>query len=396
MIPDPRLVVEVLDDGSQHGPGTIAGIVGDAAKIGWSWYSRFPGNAFWTVRQGSPSNDIITPGLSHARIWYVDEVLGLTKLVFSGRIGEPDQSGDDVVWTAWSYLAELAISVTGYEVYYKSKKIGTEIVSPEWSRDEASGKFRGYGAKVRRALPGKAISSLLQHVATGTIQNPENSTGTVMLTDTKFGVIDVPRLLLFFDLSEIGRANTTNNVTFEITRETPHTFNFWKDKGSAYNDRILTHPGAVRDFRFVPGVLDIRNWLATIGQKSGEAREIRKHQESGTYGWDAFGLRQDTFTIKTLSGTGKDLTTESGQWSAQNAVAERAIKEATQLTRALRLDVDSREFPPFDGWDIEDTVKVQILRGMTDIDARYRVIGIRGRLDDNGYSQALFVALPVS
>ena len=43
------------------------------------------------------------------------------------------------------------------------------------------------------------------------------------------------RLQLLFDLSEMGRANTTNHVTYEITRTAPFTFNFWKNKGTALN-----------------------------------------------------------------------------------------------------------------------------------------------------------------
>lgn len=389
ILPFPRLVMEVLSDGATHGPGSVKAIVSTGVKMGWSWYSRFPASAFVSLRQDDPVNLEIIPGLDHCRVWYVNDATGYAPtLVFAGRFGDPNESGDDVVWTAWSYLAELALSRTGYEVYYKSKQI-KKIVEDEWERDEASGKFANYGAK-------KRPDSLLQHVATGTIQNPKASDGSAeMLTDPGFGVIDVPRLLLFFDLTEMGRANTTQNVTMEITRSTSPTFNFWRNRGSAITDKKLTYPGIIKDFRYIPGVVDIRNDLATIGQKKGKNVEIIAEQDSGSYGITSFGRRQDTFAIKTLAGYPK-LANDASKSSAQVSITQRAVKEASQPTRALQLDVRADLFEPFDGWDIEDTIGVEIKEGRTDIDRDYRIVGVRGVLDGSGYSQSLFLTVPIT
>lgn len=397
VLPFPRIVLEVFsDDATTHGPSTLKAVIHDAVKIGWSWYSRFPSSCFFTLRQSSTHNVDIVPGLDHLRAWYINDATGYGPvLVFNGRIGDPDESGDDVIWTAWSYLAELALSRSGYQVYYKTKQLSV-VVTDEWSKDDASGKFRGYGAKVRRPNASSGIKSLLNHVATGTIQNPKASDGTSeMLTDPAFGVIDVPRLLLMFDLTEIGRANTTQNTTFEISRSTSPTFNFWRDRGTAITTQRLTFPGVVKDFRYVPGVLDIRNDLATIGTKAGKNIEVVAQQQTGTYGYDSFGLRQDTFTIKTLSGYPK-LADDASKSSAQVSITQRAVKEASTLTRALQLDVRHQLFEPFDGWDIEDTITVQASRGRTAIDTAYRIVGARGVLDDQGYDQSIFLTLPVS
>lgn len=389
VLPFPRLVVEVLSDGGSHGPSTVKAILHDGIKIGWSWYSRFPASAFVTLPQDSPHNAEIIPGLDHCRVWYMNDATGYGPvLVFAGRFGDPSESGDDVVWTAWSYLAELALSRTGYEVYYKSKQI-KKIVEDEWERDEASGKFANYGAKKRG-------DSLLAHVATGTIQNPKAANGTnEMITDPQFGVIDVPRLLLFFDLTEIGRANTTQNTTFEITRSTSPTFNFWRDRGSAVTAQKLIYPGIVKDFRYIPGVVDVRNDLATIGQKKGKNVEIVATQTTGTYGITDFGRRQDTFAIKTLAGYPK-LTSDASKSSAQVSITKRAVKEASQPTRALQLDVRADLFEPFDGWDIEDTIEVEISTGRTSIDRSFRIVGVRGVLDGSGYKQVLFLTVPIT
>ena len=55
VLPFPRLVVEVFSDSaSTHGPSTLKGIAHRAVKIGWSWYSRFPSSAFFTLPQSDP------------------------------------------------------------------------------------------------------------------------------------------------------------------------------------------------------------------------------------------------------------------------------------------------------------------------------------------------------
>ncbi len=389
MLPFPRLVLELFDNSATtFGPTTRKAIIHDAVKVGWSWYSRFPSSCFFSLRQTSTHNSVIVPGLDHVRCWYINDATGYgPELVFAGRVGDPDQSGDDVIWTCWSYMAELALSRTGYTVYYKSATLKS-VFEAEWSRDDADGKFKNYGAKVRD-------HSLLKHIDTGTIERPLGNDGENMLTDPSFGVIDVPRLLLFFDLTEIARANTSQNTTWEITRSVNPEINFWKDKGSHIVRQRLSYPGVVKDFRFVPGVLDIRNDLATIGGTTGDAVEVTAEVTAGTYGTDLFGRRQDTFTIKTLSGY-PNLTEDEGRTSAQQKITKRATEEASTLTKALQVDVRHQLFEPFDGWDIEDTIDVEIITGRTNVDATYRIVGVRGILDGDGYTQSMFLTLPVA
>lgn len=372
-IPNPRLTIEYFtNNSSTFGPSTLDGVIHDASAVGWSWYSRYPSNCFFTLPQTSIHNARLNPLLTHVKVTYVNDATGYSKVVFAGRLSEPDESGEDVIWTAWSYLAELSLSRTGYRTLYQDKLLGTEIAGVEWGLAKA------------------ATYSLFGHVATGTIENPLALDGsTAIKTDARFGVIDVPRLLLMFDLTEIGRANTLNNVTFEITRETP-TFNFWKNRGSAITGKELIYPGNVRDFRFVPGFASLRNDLATVGTSAGGgAAEIIKTDEVSAA---AYGRRQDVFTIKTLSGI-VGAATES---DAQVAITERAVKEATQLSRNISVDVRSDLWEPFDGWEIEDTVPVSITRGRTVIDAAYRVVGARGVMDAQGYHPSIVLQLPTA
>jgi hypothetical protein len=381
----PRLYIELYGNSTTtFGPTTLKALITDALHVGWSRYSRFPGSAFFTLRQESENNGLITPGLDHVRIWYQDAAQGYGPvLVFSGRVGDPDESGEDVVWTCWDYMAELSLSVSGFRRLYPAKKLGTEIAKPEW--DDNSGDWLLYGAKVK-------TKSRSAHILTGTFEDPDDSLGDPIVTDARFGVIKVPRLLLLFDLSEMGRANTDNNVTYEITRSLTPTINFWANKGSLISGKRLTLPGSLNDFRRVPGVMQVRNRLATIGESlSGGAVAIEKEVADGQYGYNAFGLMEDVFSIKTLAGM-----SSSSTFDAQEKITQRAVIEATQLTAALELDVRPSYFLPFDGWEIEDRVVVQVEREGVSIDDEYRIVGVRGRMDQIGYRQALYVSPPIS
>lgn len=373
-LPNPRFVIEYFDnDPATYGPRTLKGVIHDAVKVGWSWYSRFPANAFFTVRQGSVHNSRLSPLLTHIRITYINDATGYTAVVFTGRLSDPDESSEDVVWTAWNYLAELSLSRTGYRTLYQVKNIGTEIAAIEWG------------------LAKSAVYSLFGHVVTGTIEDPLGTDGvTVIQTDNRFGVIDVPRLLLLFDLTEIGRANTVNNVTFGISRTSPFTFTFLKNAGANKPTRRLTFPYVVRDFRHVPGFAALRNDLATIGTSAGGgAVEIIKTDEANAL---TYGRRQDVFAIKTLAG----IVGAANEADAQQSVTARAVKEASQLSRNLSLDVRPDLWEPFDGHDLEDTVRVQLQRGRTVIDADYRIVGERGTLDEHGYKPQILVQLPTA
>jgi len=374
-LPQPALYVEYwTQNSSTFGPLALDGLITDALRVGWSWYSRYPSKAFFTLRQGSIHAPRLIPLKTHIRILYAHPGIGIApRVVFSGRLGEPDSTTDDIVWEAYSYAADLSLSRTGYRTLYPTKKIGTELAAIEWG------------------LAKGQVFSLMAHIATGTIEDPLGSdTVTPITTDAAFGVVDVPRLLLMFDLTEIGRANTVNNCVFEITRNTPYTFNFWKNRGTARTAIRLTPPAVIRDYRFSPGYRNLRNDLATIGSSStGGAVEILATDELNA---EEFGRRQDVFSIKTLSGIAGAPTEQD----AQRAITERAVKEAVTLARALQLDVRSNLIPPFEGWDLEDTVRVQIKRGRDNIDAEYRIIGVRGMAGPTGYDQQLVVALPTA
>jgi hypothetical protein len=384
---NPRLHIELFEhvpaEFGGFGFGNRIAVVDTAIKVGWAWYSRFPPAAYFTLRQTDPLSKIIRPGLTHINIHFIDDATGYVANVYTGRMGDADESGGDIVWRSYGYMAELALSRTGYRIMYGGKKI-SYVIAQEWKGHKSGDqKLDHYGVKQRSY-------SLNGFMRTGVIETPLNDSGAPILLDPQFGVIDTPRLLLFYDLTEIGRANTRKNVVYQVTRGLDPMFRFVADAGVHRSEIQMNFPGNVRDFRFVRGVSDIRNDLATIGSKQGQSVEIVRRISDGTYGYERFGRRQDTYAIKTLSGF-NNLDTDAGKFSAQKLITERAVRESTRPTRSLQLDIPWQKLMPFEGYFVDDSFDVEINTDDTKLKHDYRLLGITGTMDEAGYRQQLFL-----
>lgn len=358
--------IELYNSGATFGPNTALGEVWDARNLGWSRYDRMPGKAFFTLSQTSPLLSKITPLTTHVRFYRMTSTL--TTLVYVGVIIDTDNAGDDIIVSCFDYLSLLSISRTGYRTMYPVKKLGTEIVSPEW------------------LLARGASSSPLGFVTTGTIEDPTGTDGTTAIkTNTQFGLLDQMRLQLFYDLSEMGRANTTFHTTYEITRSTTPTFNFWKDDGANVGLGLVLG-GNVSDYRHLPNWTSYRNDLATIGTTTGGGASEITVSDSAAIA--AKGRRQDVFTIKTLLGIVGAATTAD----QQKAAADRMLKTAVQLQPTLLVQLVRGSVDFFSGWDINDKVHVEIGNGIDSINTRWRLLGARATFDEGGENPALIVA----
>lgn len=358
--------LELFNSGSGFGPGVRTAEVWDARNVGWAWYDRLASPAFFTVPQGSPILSLIDPLLTHLRVWRIDGA-GET-LVWSGVVADLDRVGDDVIVAGWNYLALLGVSRSGYGTLYPNKKLGSEIVSPEWT--------------AARTVSG----SPLAFVGTGVIEDPVGTDGvTPITTNAEFGTLDQMRLQLFWDLSEIGRANTGNYVTFGITRTPPHTFSFVA-AGGVDRDVELTLGSVVDDYHYLPSWRAYRNDLAALNlQATGGAGEITAEDASEIA---ARGRRQDVFVPRTLLGL-SGTTTETDQL---RAALDRELVRRTKVREALQVTLVPGALRPFDGWDVGDTLRVAIENGSDVLDGRWRCIGVRALTDADGEHAAIFLA----
>jgi hypothetical protein len=358
-------VIELFDSSATFGPNNKLGELWDMRNLGWSRYDRMPGRGFFTLYQDSPHLASIIPLITHVRVTRVAPSGNVE--VFNGIVSDYNSTGDDVVFDIYDYVSLLSLSRSGYRTLYPTKLVGSEIVSPEW------------------LLAKNATNSPLGFVATGTIEDPLGDDNfTPIKTNAQFGLMDQMRLSLFYDLAEMGRANTINQVTYEISRTAPFTFNFWKNKGTAVGIPLVLN-GTVSEYQHAPNWAALRNDLATLGTTvAGGVSEVVKADGTSAA---AFGLRQGVFTIKTLAGASGAVEADQ-----QQAVAARFLKSATEGAPSLWLTLVPGVIEPFTDWDICDTFPVEIVNGADSITGNWRVVGARAIADEPGERMQVLVA----
>jgi hypothetical protein len=359
----PEYVIELYDSGATFGPNVKLAELWDSRNVGWSRYDRLAGKAFFTLDQTSKTLPFIVDLTTHVAIWRITP--NGDTLVYRGAVINRNTTGDDVVVDCFDYLSLLSISRSGFKTLYPTKKLGTEIVSPEWALAKGAG------------------SSPLGFVTTGTIEDPLGTDGvTPIKTNAQFGTLDQSRLQLFYDLSEMGRANTTNHVTFEI--DLNNTFNVWKNRGAAAEVAFILN-GNISDYQYLPGSIRYRNDLATIAAGgSGGAAEIVATNSAGI---TAKGRRQDVTTLKTLAGISGG-GTEADQ---QKAALERELKKLLQQTSGLALKVARGKVEPFVGFSLNDTAVIEIENGNDLITGTRRIIGLRCLFAEAGEDIAVVI-----
>lgn len=360
----PEYVIELYDSSGTFGPNNKLGEIWDALTVGWSRFDRIPGKAFFSLPQSSRSLSSIVPLLTHVAIWRITP--GADQLVYRGAVIDTDNTGDDVIVSCFDYKSLLSLSRAGFKTLYPTKAIGTEIITAEWT------------------LAKGAASSPLGFVATGTIQDPLATDGvTVIKTNSQFGTLDQSRLQLFYDLTEMGRANTINQVTFDI--DLTNTFVFLKNQnGTAATAFVLG--GNISDYQYLPGWAKYRNDIATIGGASaGGSSEITSVNAAEVA---AKGLRQDVTTLKTLIGIA-GAATEVDQ---QKAALDRALRTLYQQQATLSLRVERGKVEPFVGYSMNDTVPIEISNGVDLITGSRRIVGTRAVFSEAGEDIDVYVS----
>jgi hypothetical protein len=360
-----QYVVELFASDANWGPGVKQCELWGARNLGWSAYDRMSSKAFLTLSQNDPDTQYLIPLQTHIRITRCTPTANTT--VYEGIYVTPSSTGDDVVCSFVDYLGLLAVSRAGYRTLYTEKLLGTEIVAPEW------------------ALALAATSSRLAFISTGTIEDPLADDGaTPIKTDTQFGTMDQNRLRLFYDISEMGRANTDYHVSFGISRDT-HQFSFLKDQG-VLRSFGLDLNGRVVNYKHDPNWTAYRNNIATISQDaSGGASELVIKDDAAILDK---GNWQDVFQIATLLGISGS-TVETDQ---QMAAAARMLKRGLTPSHSLSLQIIEGGLEPFVDYNTGDKAVVQCVRGVDNINAAHRIMGTQAFYDNGGEQLSVLVA----
>lgn len=308
----------------------------DVLNLTWQQALNGAGQAAWSMVRFNPKLSSIDYMKDHVKI--IRRCKHADRVMFAGKIVRADEGSRDIILYAWDYVAFLQRSRTGYKTLYPNKKIGTEIVSPEWTLAKNVG------------------TSPFAFVATGTIENPVGMDGiTEIQVNDQFGVVDFDRLFTFYALAEMSMANTDNTVVFEITRETPHTFNFWKNRTTARTAYHFSYPGNLLDYELDSGHDQIQNDIATVisDPSTGSQQEYVIADNTSIA---AYRRLQSAVAIKTLYGVTSG-TTETDQ---QKAAAARLLTQAVITPKVVTIYPRQHEIDPFNGWELGDKFRITL------------------------------------
>lgn len=352
---DVQMHAVIYEPDAAGGPGApFLELDGDMLNLTWQAALNFPAQCAFSLTRFNPKLAQLDYMIDHIKVFREDS-RGL-KTVFAGKIVKPQEGTRDSIIFAWDYTSFLQRSRSGFRVLYPEKFID-EIVSAEWT------------------LAKTVDKSPFEFVTTGTIERPLGLDGTTPIkTNNQFGVNVFDRLYLFFALAELSMANTANTVVFEITRDTPHTFNFWKNRAVQRTNYAFQYPGNLVDYDLVDGHDQIVNDIATViidPTTGGQA----EYSLTDTASKDAFRRLQSGVTIKTLYGINAG-TTESDQ---QKAALARLLSVGASIPSLYTLFPRQNEIAPFDGWDLGDTMRVTLQksdRSGDEVDAYKRVTGV--------------------
>lgn len=345
----PSYRVQVFAMGASFGIGNLIAELENVKNIGWSDHLNDVPEAFFTVNQEDPKIALLRgyQGKAHVRIIRNDDI------VWAGKFGhEFDAKADDVIFTAYGYLAHTYSLLSDWNKTYTNTSMGT-IISDAWTRAKTG-----------------IANSPLAFVTTGTIETPvTTSGGATGITLPRYQEFYKRLLFVFREMATIATSDTTNTVVYEITHSATPTFNYWKNRGvQKPNVQWEFGDGYVRDFKVYGYPIYHRNDLLTVGAAANNT------------------------TLRYEASDATDIT----NWGAhQEPVYFSWIRDSTELQRVakLRLAVGLREqadvsltffantvLPPGAtgaGFRLSDQVKVKIDRGFTNINSYQLTVGVR-------------------
>jgi hypothetical protein len=347
----------IFNPDAAGGPGTAKfELTPDMLNVVWQQALNYPGQAAFSLNRWCKRLGQIDYMRDHIKLYREDR--RATKVVFAGKPVKPQVGAHDAIIACWDYTAFLQRSRTGFRVLYPEQTL-KQIVDAEWTL-----------AKV-------VDKSLFEFVTTGTTETPLGLDGvTPIKTNTQFGVIDFDRLYLFFALAELGMANTSNTIVFEITREPPHTFNFWKNRSAQKTAFNFVYPGNLIDYDLEDGHDQIVNDLATVILDTTTGAQT-EYALTDTASKDLYRRLQSAVSIKTLYGLNSG-STESDQ---QKAGLARLLTLGVGIPSLYTFFPRQGEFTPFHGHDLGDSFRVTTRkpdRTGDDVDAYKKMTGVAG------------------
>jgi hypothetical protein len=318
---------------SDFGRGPFRAIIEDASDVGCSSYANDIGEVFFTIPMNHPQIDRIEPLASHIEVKRLDTSAQTYSSVWMGVLDDYDATTDEVVFYGHDYLGLLAKSIVPQATSATSAQIGL-IINNTWTARKAE------------------TNSPVDFISTGSIA-----------TTSRTVTITAPfeeQLSFYAGLCDIlAGAGTTRPMVY-TSLAYPPSFNFSANRGvdtDAY-PRIFMG-GQILDFRYSPGLTELRTRNNGIGVKREGATVLYSSQTVGspsTYG----DLEMANIYTDIINQAELDSKTLADARNSYFRSQRLYISLAQGHTKPLQTGNIS--------WDLGDDIGITIQRGIVDID----------------------------
>ena len=329
-----------------------------ATGIKWEKYENNVGRCTFQLPYDDPKID---QALSNDEQMFDILIYRNGSLVWQGYVAFILDTIDKVAVYGLDYMEWLKWYRCQYNVTYTDKKIGTEIITPEWN-----------------TIAGRANVVLGSRITKGTVEDPY-TTGTTTAKTIKRQMFNEDFFSLVSEMVAISSADSPSgaweqNTVFEITHsETTPTFNFWRNKGSNQADVVFELGSEIvdfyipKDYRFINNDLigySIISGPSVITSTTSDATSISQYYR-------------------------RELSPVFGSLTKQEELTEKVknfLKENKDPKRDIRIAF-AAGLTPFNGYSMGDNVQIRIKRGRFDIKEYMRVVGMEVSVDDSGSEQ---------
>ena len=352
----PRFRVRIYDMGASRERGSQRAVIDDARDIGCSEYVNQGGEFFMTLPWNHPLIDEIVPLERHYRVQRYNDRLAAYQDIFVGLIDDFDANDKEVIVYGSDYLSLLNGSITGSNTSYASATVGA-IISAQLSSARAE------------------TDSRTAFVAVGSI---DATTTTIPLALSSFQ----SRLEFIASVVDIHTANSSARAQVFLNSRTSvgaFQWDFNQNRGQDRTSIRLDYGGLVQGFRYIPGFADVATHIYGIGVKREGATILYSTQSylaSATYGRIAQPRLYQDIVDQT----------------ALDKRSQRDARRAAVVGKRLSLALRSNQLAPYDGYDLCDSLPVEISRGLTNINSLYTLWGLEWIGKRNG-SEDLFLDL---
>jgi hypothetical protein len=344
--------------GTHRGRGNLKAVIDDAKDIGGSAYANDAGEFFMTLPINHPQIDTIAPWQTHYEVSRRNSS-GTYDPLFVGLINNYVQDENEAVVYGVDYLGLYDLSISGSNTSYTSKAVSFIV------QDQMSLAMNGTGANP---------NSPTEFITMGTIQTTSKT--TTVLTSFE------PRLSFARKMLGILSAGNSTLPLLSVTRSAPIALSFASNAGADKTNVRLEYGGNVNNFRYDPGFDQLSNDIHAIGQKRDGAAILYSISSVSLAPSSTYGLIQ----------AGRLFIDLVDQQALDDLTNDAALRLSNQ--QRVAIGISSGKVVPWDGWDLMDSLKLVIKRGLVDVDDLYTVWGVEWIGHRDGHEDLLMDLQP--